>query len=108
MMLGAVLARGVVGASPFFSTVAAGLVMVLIHRLLSHLSIKNIWIGKIVKGKHHTLYKNGTFNRRMMSRHGISEDDVKAAIRATLHSQDIDLVKEVVIEKNGEISVIGK
>ena len=32
IMLGAVLARGVVGASPFFSTVAAAAMMMMIHR----------------------------------------------------------------------------
>ena len=34
IMLGAVLARGVVGASPFWSTVAASVVMVIMHRFL--------------------------------------------------------------------------
>src|SRR5436853_1529747 len=49
IMLGAVLARGVVGASPFFSTVAAAAVMVIIHKILALLAMKYIWIGKIVK-----------------------------------------------------------
>ena len=49
IMLGAILARGVVGASPFFSTVAAAAVMVVIHRILAWLAINHSWVGKIVK-----------------------------------------------------------
>lgn len=108
IILGAVLGRGIVGASPFFSTAAAGLVMVLIHRLLSHLARTNPWVGKIVKGEHHTLYENGEFDHKMMRRHGISKDDVQEAIRSELNTHNIDQVKEVIIEKDGEMSVIKK
>src|SRR5690606_35119085 len=59
IMLGAVLARGVVGASPFFSTVAAAAMMVAIHKVLALLAMRFIWVGKIVKGIHRTLYENG-------------------------------------------------
>lgn len=108
IMLGAVLGRGVVGASPFFSTVAAGLVMVLVHRLLSYLAMYNQWIGKIVKGHHHTLYENGKFNERKMKKHGISKDDLEAAVRVQLNSDRIADAKEIRIEKSGELSVIKK
>jgi uncharacterized membrane protein YcaP (DUF421 family) len=108
IMLGAVLGRGVVGASPFFSTVAAGLVMVLVHRILSQLSRKYKSVGKIVKGEHHTLYENEQFDEQKMKQHGISEDDIKEAIRSKLNTHNIGEVKEVIIEKNGEMSVIKK
>lgn len=108
IMLGAVLGRGIVGASPFFSTVAAGLVMVLIHRVLSQLSRTHKKIGMIVKGQHHTLYAGGRYDQEKMRRHGISEDDVKEAVRAHLNTHHLDEVKEVIIEKNGELSVISK
>jgi hypothetical protein len=52
IMLGAVLARGVVGASPFISAVAAAAVMVAIHKILAILAMKYAWVGKIVKGIH--------------------------------------------------------
>jgi len=35
IMLGAILSRGVVGASPFFSTIAAATAMILIHKILA-------------------------------------------------------------------------
>src|SRR3954470_1744931 len=60
IMLGSVLARGVVGASPFLSTIAAAAIMVVIHRILGLLAMRYTWVGKIVKGVRHSLYKDGT------------------------------------------------
>lgn len=82
--------------------------MVLVHRLLSHLSRKYIWIGKMVKGEHHTLYKDGKFEENKMRKHGISEDDLKEAVRSNLNNHDLNEAKEIIIEKNGELSVIKK
>jgi uncharacterized membrane protein YcaP (DUF421 family) len=108
IMLGAVLGRGIVGASPFFSTVGAALVLVLVHRLLSYLAIRHIWIGKIVKGEHQTLFRDGNYNEKKMNRHGISKDDMQEALRLKLNSNDINDAKEIVIEKSGELSVTRK
>jgi uncharacterized membrane protein YcaP (DUF421 family) len=108
IMLGAVLGRGIVGASPFFSTVGAGLVMILVHRLLSFLALHNAWIGKIVKGQHHTLFENGRFDDAKMKKHGISKDDMKEALRSNLNSEDTSEAKKIIIEKSGELSVIKK
>src|SRR6266446_5812167 len=81
IMLGAVLARGVVGASPFFSTVAAAAVMVVIHKILALLAMKYIWIGKIVKGIHRSLYKDGEMNLKNMRIATISKDDLMEGVR---------------------------
>ena len=108
IMLGAVLGRGVVGASPFFSTVAAGFVMVLVHRILSQLSRKYKSVGKVVKGEHESLYEDEKYKEDKMKQHGISEDDIKEAVRSNLNTHSMSEVKEVIIEKNGELSVIKK
>src|SRR5258706_15329733 len=81
IMLGAVLARGVVGASPFFSTVAASAVMVIIHKILALLAMKYTWVGKIVKGIHRSLYKNGKMNLKNMRIATISKDDLMEGVR---------------------------
>ena len=108
IMLGAVLARGVVGASPFFSTVAASAVMVIIHKILALLAMKYIWVGKIVKGVHRSLYKNGEMNLKNMRITSISKDDLMEGIRLEINSDSLDDVKEALIEKNGQVSVIKK
>ena len=108
IMLGAVLARGVVGASPFFSTVIAATVMVIIHRVLAILSMKFIWIGKIVKGIHRTLYEDGEMKNRNMALVSISKDDLMEAVRLQINKNSLDVVDIITIEKSGELSVIEK
>ena len=108
IMLGAILARGVVGASPFFSTVAAATVMVIVHKILAILAMKHVWVGKIVKGIHRSLFKDGEINWKNMRISSISKDDLMEGVRLEIHSDNLDDVKEAVIEKNGEVSVIKK
>jgi uncharacterized membrane protein YcaP (DUF421 family) len=108
IMLGAVLARGVVGASPFLSTIAASAVMVIIHKILALLAMKHVWIGKIVKGIHRSLYKDGEMNQRNMRAATISKDDLMEGVRLEINSDSLDDVKEALIEKNGQVSVIKK
>ena len=108
IMLGAILARGVVGASPFFSTVMAGFVMVVIHKILALLALKYVWVGKIVKGIHRSLYKDGKLNGRNMTISSISRDDIMEGVRMQINSDTLDDVKEAYIEKNGHVSIVRK
>jgi uncharacterized membrane protein YcaP (DUF421 family) len=108
IMLGAILARGVVGASPFFSAVAAAAVMVVVHKILAFLAMKHVWVGMIVKGYRRSLYKNGQFNLKNMRITSISKDDLMEGVRLEINSDNLDDVKEVHIEKNGQISVVKK
>jgi len=108
IMLGAVLARGVVGASPFFSTAAAAAVMVIVHKILALLAMKYVWVGKIVKGIHRSLYKNGEMNAKNMKIAEISKDDLMEGVRLQINSNSLDDVQEAYIEKNGQVSIIEK
>jgi len=108
IMLGAILARGVIGATPFFSTVVASAVMIIIHKILAFLALKYVWGGKIVKGIHRPLYKDGQFNRRNMEITAISKDDIMEGVRMHLNSNSLDIVDEAFIEKNGQVSVTRK
>ena len=108
IMIGAILARGVVGASPFFSAVAAAAVMVVVHKILAFLAMKHVWVGMIVKGYRRSLYKNGQFNLKNMRITSISKDDLMEGVRLEINSDNLDEVKEVHIEKNGQISVVKK
>ncbi len=108
IMLGAILARGVVGASPFFSAVAAAAIMVVVHKILAFLAMRHVWVGMIVKGYRRSLYKNGQFNLKNMRITSISKDDLMEGVRLEINRSDLDGVKEVYIEKNGQISVVKK
>jgi uncharacterized membrane protein YcaP (DUF421 family) len=107
-LIGAILSRGVVGATPFFSTVASMVVIILIHKIFSKLSLYNKWFGKKLKGKCVLLYKDGKFIEENMKRTNISENDILEEARLNLQSGSLEKVKEVYIERTGEISFIKK
>ncbi|HEY2727195.1 MAG TPA: hypothetical protein VGI61_08485, partial [Parafilimonas sp.] len=81
ILLGAVLARGVVGANPYWSTVAASAVMVIMHRLIAWLSVKNKKFEKLVKGVYIKLYQNGALVGNNLEKTGMSENDLHESLR---------------------------
>ena len=108
ILLGAVLSRAVVGASPFFSIVVAGLVLVLLHRIVAWLCVINQGFGKLIKGESQSLYRNGTMNKKNMHANHITAHDLREEVRLEINADTLEKVKEAFIERNGKISVIKK
>ncbi len=108
IMLGAILSRGVVGASPFLSTVTAAAAMILVHKILAWLAMKHVWIGKIVKGYRHSLYHAGQIRDENLQKTSISKDDLMEGVRLEIHKNSLDDVEQIFLEKTGEISVVKK
>ena len=108
IMLGAILSRGVVGASPFLSTVAAAAAMIIVHKILAWLAMKHVWIGKIVKGYRRSLYHNGEVREENLQRTLISKDDLMEGVRLEINKNSLEDVEQIYIEKTGEISVVKK
>jgi len=108
IMLGAILSRGIVGASPFFSTVTAAAAMIVVHKLLAWLAMKHEWVGKIVKGYRHSLYHDGVMREDNLRRTAVSHDDLMEGVRLEINKNSLDEVEQIFIEKTGEISVVKK
>lgn len=108
IMLGSIFSRVVVGASPFVPTTLACLAFVLVHSLLGWLSVRSDLIGWLVKGEKASLYKNGKNNDRNMRRAMVSEKDLEESVRLSINSDDLRDVKEILLERTGDISVIKK
>jgi len=106
ILLGAILSRAVVGASPFWSTVTAGLVLVCLHRLLAWLSFRYHKLGRLIKGRELLLYSDGQFNYQNMRKCSISERDLNASIRLSANTNSYDKIKEIYMERSGKVSVI--
>ncbi|WP_426791421.1 DUF421 domain-containing protein [Sphingobacterium sp. WOUb80] len=104
IMLGAVLARGIVGASPFLSTVFAGFVMIIINKILAQVSARLPYLGDMVKGKPVVLYKNGKIQWDQMDRLGVSRTDLLTSLRLETNSKHLDEVDMALMEPNGRIS----
>jgi uncharacterized membrane protein YcaP (DUF421 family) len=107
-LIGAILSRGVVGATPFFSTIVSAIVILFIHNLMTKLSLYNAWLERSVKGKTYLLYKNGSFIKGNMEKADVSEKDIYEELRLQCQLGELDQIKEVYMERTGEISFVKK
>jgi len=108
IMLGAVLARGVVGASPFWSTVGASVIMVIMHRVIAWMTVKNPKFEKLVKGSYIKLYQNGALVSNNLEKTGMSENDLHESLRLETNKLTLSQIDTAFMETSGKISFILK
>lgn len=106
VLLGAVLSRAVVGASPFWSTVAAGLALVLMHRAIAVASIKWAWFDELVNGHEREFIHDGRVDLKAMRKGLIHQRDLAQATRQKTGQEDPARVRRAVLERNGEITIV--
>lgn len=106
IMLGAVLSRTIVGASDFAPTVAASLVLVVVHRVLAIATARFPTLERLVKGEHRPMYQDGELDRTAMLRAGISAADLDEAVRRQCHRTGLRDVERVELESSGQLSVV--
>lgn len=108
ILLGAILSRAVVGASPFIPIVSTCLLLVIIHRLLGWLTVRYKSFGMWIEGEKILLYENNTFIQQNMKRALVCEEDIMQAIRKSASTDNIEKIDKVFMERNGEISTLKK
>lgn len=108
IMLGAVLSRGIVGASPFGATIVASAAMVFINKTVAWLCVKNKTLDYFFKGKPVILYTAGKIHWDNMYRVSLSKSDLLTSLRLETNSEDLEQVDVAQIEPNGRISFIFK
>ncbi|NCI46436.1 DUF421 domain-containing protein [Sediminibacterium soli] len=108
ILLGAILSRGVVGASPFIPTIAAATAVVALHRLMGYLQVKHPRISRWVQGRKILLFSDGAFLRNNMIRALTSEEDIHEALRQNALEEDLETIDKVYLERNGKISFVKK
>jgi uncharacterized membrane protein YcaP (DUF421 family) len=108
ILLGAILGRTVVGASEFIPTISAAFVTVILHRFFGWLGIANHKIGALLKGDKIILFENGKLIPANLKRALLTEQDLRASLRKSLHTTTFDDIECAYMECNGEISFIEK
>jgi uncharacterized membrane protein YcaP (DUF421 family) len=108
ILLGAVAARGVVGASPFGSTLAASTTLVVLHRVIAWLVVKYEPLRRLVEGERVCLYAEGQIVRPNLLRTTISEHELMESLRLETKQPELAHVHEAGLETNGRISFIEK
>jgi uncharacterized membrane protein YcaP (DUF421 family) len=108
IMLGAVLARGIVGASPYWSTVVASAVMIAINRGLAWLSERYKGINDFIKGKPLLIYESGQILWKNMRTAALTESDLMESLRLETKQSSLAGIEKAYMETNGRISFITK
>jgi len=104
VLIGSVLSRAVVGASPFWPTVAAGAAIVVLHRLIAVASLQWPWFEALVSGDKRELVKDGRRDEREMGKALITKRDLDEAVRKKTGDESAPLGRAV-LERDGRITV---
>jgi uncharacterized membrane protein YcaP (DUF421 family) len=106
--LGAMLSRAIVGVSPFVHVLASCLVLIFFHRCVAWITQRNHSIGRIIKGRTVSLFKNGVLNEANLRKNMISEHDLMEGVRLKIDENSLENVQEIFLERNGEFGVVKK
>lgn len=104
VLLGAVLSRAVVGASPFWPTMAAGAVVVLLHRLVAMASLRWPRFESLVSGDKRELVREGVPDPQEMRKGLVTGRDLDEAVRKKSGDEGRPL-RRAVLERDGVITV---
>lgn len=108
MALGSIL--GKVLLSPELSiseSVMAMFLLVGLQYSMSEAMCRFRWVRKIISARPSILYHDGDYNRTAMRRERVDKDEVEAAMHEKCIG-DITAVDLVILENNGELSVLPK
>lgn len=108
IILGSVLSRAVVAASPFWGTLLAGLVFVLLHRVLAWASYHYNWVDKLVKGQVYVLAERGQANAEQLRQLNLSDKDLREGLHESGNVAELAQTETVYLERDGSISVVKK
>lgn len=108
IILGSVMSRAITGNAPFFSTLAAGLTLVLFHWVLAAITFHFPRTSTLFKGCERHLVKDGELQHSILAKSHITRYDLEEAMRAHGKKPDINTIKTAYLERNGSISIILK
>lgn len=108
IVFGSVISRAINGSAPFFPTLLASFVLVMLHWLISSLAFRVASFRGTVKGHERWLMQDGKIDWDVMAQSSITEHDLMKAIRAEMRENTLDNVQEAVLERDGSISILPK
>ncbi|MEY2537510.1 MAG: hypothetical protein QOG67_1250 [Verrucomicrobiota bacterium] len=108
VLLGSMLSRAINGTAPFFTTIGAGVVLVLIHRAFAFVAFRSHAFGKLIKGEDIPLVHNGEIDWKAMKRCLVSKHDLEEDLRLDAKTEDLSKIRVARLERSGDISFIEK
>jgi uncharacterized membrane protein YcaP (DUF421 family) len=108
VLIGSMLSRAINGTAPFFTTIVAGIVLMLIHRACAFGACKSHAFGKLLKGQAVTLVRDGKIDRAQMRRCLVSDHDFEEDLRLDGKTEEVATIALARLERSGDISFIKK
>lgn len=107
VLLGAVHSRAVVGASPFWATMAAGATIVVLHRAMAMASLQWEWFEALISGDKIELADRSGRIHKQMRKGLITKRDLDEAVRKKT-GDEAARIERAVLERDGQITVKAK
>jgi len=108
VILASVLSRAINGNTSFFPTIGAAAVIVGLHRLLALVSSRWPAITGVLKGRPHSLVRDGQWQYHNLRKQQVAIDDVLEDLRLNAKVEELEKVKLAQLEASGDISFILK
>lgn len=108
IIIGSMLSRAITSSSQFFSTLAACLLLILLHRSFSAIAARSDKFGDLIKGSERVIVKDGEILWKALRKSNLSQQDLMQNLRLNANISNVEEVKEARLERNGDISVIKK
>lgn len=106
IVFGSTVSRAITGNAPFGPTLAAAVVLVLLHWLFSAVAFRSHGFGKLVKGDKRLLVRGGEIQWPAMRKSHVTTHDLEEALRQKGEESDVSRVREAHLERNGDLSLI--
>ena len=107
ILLGSVASRAITGNAPFYPSISACAVLILMHALFAKAAFRSKLFSFLVKGRAVLLVRDGVPDPQGLRKTDVAEHDLAEALR--LHGMtDVEKVALLHIERNGRISVVKK
>ncbi len=105
VLIGSNLSRAMTGGSPFLPTMAGSAALVLFYYASIHLTQRFDLVGFLLKGEHKFLVRDGSADPMAMRKVGISDRDLREAMR-TEGVEQLSDVQLATLERSGHVSVV--
>ena len=108
VLIGSMLSRAINGTGPFYTTIAAGFVLMIIHRLCAFGACQSHWFGQLLKGKPITVVRNGEVDWSELNDALVSKHDFEEDLRLAGKTDEVSTIQLARLERSGDISFIKK
>lgn len=106
IIIGSILSRTISGDSPFLATIGTAFFLVFLHWGLCFLIFRFPSVATFLKEDKRYLVKKGKCLDNELKASHITKDDLLTEMRIRLGSEDLETIKEAVLERNGKVSFI--